>query len=400
MRRSPGGNTGIGAAWGEHGRGAAWLTLGIGATFALGLALQLVGLRVLPEADYATFVLALSIGNVASAVAAAVQPVVSVRASGTDAAFLPAAAGRTVLVMLAVTGVAAALLAPGIGWPVALLACLQVPLHALLGVGSGRLQAAHAFRAIAVSLVLLSTVRLVAVVPSGRDGSATAIVFAAALPLALIAALVVVAARGGFRGIPVAAAADGAALLRQYALWVLVAWLINADAVYARLRLPDADAGHYALAFTLGRQPLYAVAPLAMVLLPVARAGHPAEGRGRLRALLAVSGLLAAGTLLLLAPRPDALVVLLAGSDALADPLLIRGYALIGSLAAAATLLLTFAFARDHPPRLGRLAAIAVVGGGTAIGWVDSPRELLAVQAVTVAALTAACYAAARRSIE
>ena len=385
-------------AWGDEGRGALWLALGIGATFALGLALQLIGLRTLEAGDYATFVLGLSLGNVASALAAAIQPVVAVRATGGDPAFLPFAAGPTLLVATVATVAGAALLTPGVGWAVALLACFQVPIHALLGIGTGRLQAQRAFAAIAASLVLLSTVRIALVAPAARDGAASALVFAVALPLALLAAIGVIAWRGGFQGVPRSAAADGRRLLGQYALWALTAWLINGDAVYARLRLPADEAGAYALAFTLGRQPLYAVAPLTMVLLPVTLASHPAEQRGRLRAILVVSALLTLGTVALLMPFPAEIVRLLTGDEANGDPLLIRGYALIGSLAAAATLLLTFAFALGRSPRLPLLAALAVASGAAALA-AGSPTTLLAIQAATVVALTAACWTAARASV-
>ena len=174
---------GLRPAWGGEGRGLTWLAVGIGATFALGLALQLIGLRVLDEGDYATFVLCLSLGNVASAVAGAVQPVVAVRAGTAHPAFLPAPAGAMLLVAVATIAGGAALLAPGVGWAVALLACVQLPLHAFLGVGTGRLQARRAFAAIAASLVLLSVVRIAAVVPTSLDGAASARVFAVALPV-------------------------------------------------------------------------------------------------------------------------------------------------------------------------------------------------------------------------
>src|SRR5918999_1520723 len=135
-----------------------------------------------------------------------------------------------------------------------------------LGLGTGRLQARRAFAAIAASLVLLSVVRIAAVVPTSLDGAASARVFAVALPVALLAATAVVPPGAGYSGVLWSAAPDGGRLLGQYALWALAAWLINGDAVFARLRLPDDEAGAYALAFTLGRQPIYAVAPLTMVL--------------------------------------------------------------------------------------------------------------------------------------
>jgi O-antigen/teichoic acid export membrane protein len=387
-------------AWGSEGRGAAWLAVGIGATFALGLALQLIGLRVLDAGDYATFVLGLSVGNVASAIAAAIQPVVAVRSSEAGGgAFLPAALGPTLLVTLAAAIVGTTLLIPGIGAMLALLVVSQVPIHAALGIGTGRLQARRAFGAIAVSLVLLSVVRIGVVAPSSLDGGSTARIFVVALPIALLGAIAVIALRGGFRALPLRPARDGRILLGQYLLWALAAWLINGDAVFGRLLLSAERAGDYALAFTLGRQPIYAVAPLTMVLLPVTLAGHPAEQRGRFRAILAISALLAAGTIAVLTPAPEALVELLTGESTTGDPALIRGYALVGSLAAAATLLLTFAFALGHPPKLRWLALLTAGGGIAALVLADSSGELLTIQGVIVLALTVICYRAARAGV-
>jgi O-antigen/teichoic acid export membrane protein len=389
--------------WGTEGQGLAWLGIGIGATFILGLALQLIGLRTLDPGSYATLVLCLSIGNVASALAGAIQPVVAVRSATDDPAFLPASLVVVALAFVLAVGIGATLLAPHIGWTVALLACLQIPLHCLLGVGLGRLQARRAFSGIAVSLVLLSVVRIVVVLPAAWGGQASATSFALALPLALLAAIAVAVAWGAYRTASSLApadrlwapAGDGSRLLGQFALWAAAAWLINGDAVYARLRLPAEAAGAYALAFTLGRQPIYAVAPLTMVLLPVTIAAHPSEQRARLRAILAVSIILLAGTLLVLGPWPVAVVRLLTGDASAADPTMIRGYAVVGSGAAAATLLLTFAFALGKAPRLAALLALVGAGGLLALTVATTAHMLLGVQAIVVLCLVLISLAAA-----
>lgn len=382
--------------WGGEGAGAAWLALATGVAFLLGLALQLIGLRSLDGGDYATFVFALGLGNIAAAVAAAVQPVVAFRAGTARPAFLPARPALLVGLALGTGAVAALLLAPEVGAAVAVLALLQIPLHTAVGVGVGRLQHARAFARIAVAQVLQMVARIAIVLPWVVAGRASALPFVAALALALLAALALLLAAGAFRGTAWESAADARALLATYALWALVAWLLNADALYARLTLSVADGDAYALALTLGRQPLYAVAPLAVVLLPVTLAADPAEQRARLRAILAVSALLLLGTLLVLAVWTRPLIDLLTG-DETGDPLLVRGYAVVGSLAAAATLLLTFAFALDRPPRLRLLVALALVPAPVAL-LLDDPRALLALQATVVAALLALCWRSAFRA--
>lgn len=390
---------GVRPAWGTQGRGVVWLTIGIGSTFVLGLALQLIALRVLDAGDYATFVLALSLGNVASAIAGSVQPVVAMRTMATNPHFLPTTARRLTAASIVAVILGIAALAPGVGWTIALLACLQIPLHTVLGIGTGRLQARHAFGAIALSLVVLSVVRVLIVMRGSLDDVASPRLFAIALPIALLTAIMVVGLRGGFARISWATAPDGPQLLRNYALWAVTAWLINGDAVYARLRLSDMDAGAYALAFTLGRQPLYAVAPLAMVLLPVALASRADDQRARLRAILIVSLILTLGTVAVLAPWPREIIRVLTGNDT-GSASFVRGYALIGSLDAAATLLLTFAFALGRPPRLGVIAAIAAMSGTAILTLVNRAGELLVIQGIAVLVLTATCYFAARTSVD
>lgn len=374
-------------AWGAEGAGLVWLVGGFGSTVVLGLALQLLALRGLSDGDYTTFVFGLGIGNVANAVAAAIQPVVAVRAGTAQPAFLPAAPAPILAVVILTTVAGIGLLTPGVGVLVAAFACLQVPLHAVAAVGLGRLQARRAFAQIAGLNALWSLVRILVVLPAVivSDGSAT--VFVLALPAALAVELVVLALLGAFRGSSWRAAADGRVLRRTYGLWALFGWLLNADAIFARLFLDRAAADAYALAVTLGRQPLYAVAPLALVLLPVTQSGRPAEQRRRLGAILLVSSLLLAGTLLVLGGWPRAIVSVLTGDPDRADATLIRGYAIVGSLGAAATLLLTFAFAMGRMPRLGALTLLALGSGIVAAAVGGDPNRLLIVQAAVVATL-------------
>ena len=375
--------------WGAEGAGLVWLAAGFGATVVLGLALQLVALRALDEGDYATFVFGLGIGNVANALATAVQPVVALRAVTSRSGFLPGGPATILVAMTVATVAGVGILAPGVGLSVAALACVQVPLHAVAAVGLGRLQAGRAFARIAGLNALWSIVRILVVVPSVVAGDGTGTVFVLALPAALAVEIVALVLLGGFCGTTWHAAADGRALLRTYGVWALFGWLLNADAVFARLFLERSAADAYALAVTLGRQPLYAVAPLALVLLPVTLGAHPGEQRRRLGSILLVSLLLLAGTLLVLGGWPRAIVGLLTGDPGRADAALIRGYAVVGSLGAAATLLLTFAFALRRAPRFGALAFVAVAGGTIAAAFGHDANRLLVIQAVVVAALVA-----------
>ncbi len=383
--------------WGGEGAGAAWLGVGVAVAALAGLALQLLGLRVLDDGAYATFVFGLGIGNVAAALASAIQPVVAVRVGAPQSAFLPATPLVIGIAAIVTGGLAAALLAPRVGLLVAVLALLQVPVHAVVGVGVGRLQGRRAFGAIAAAVVLQVGFRIAVVLPPILGGHGSATVFVLALPASLLATLVLLLVVRAYRGTDWRVTTDGRRLLGHYALWALFAWVINADAVVARLLLSAEDADAYALAFTLGRQPLYVVAPLTTVLLPVALAAHAAEQRERLRAVFAVSALVLVGTVLALGVWTEPIIGLLTGDPASGDPTLVRGYAVVGPLAAAATLLLTFGFALGCAPRL-RALALLTAGGALAATVVDGPGALLLLQAAVMAALVALCAVLAIRA--
>src|SRR5262249_20779372 len=154
-------------------------------------------------------------------------------------------------------------------------------LHLLIGIGLGRLQAVRSFVRMAAGLSSWSVARILIVVPAVLLGHGSGTVFLLALPAALLANLLLLLALGGYHAISWQTAEDGSQLLRYYALWALIAWLLNADVFYARLFLSPVHAGEYAVAFTIGRLPLYAVAPLVMVLLPVTLASKPEEQRAR-----------------------------------------------------------------------------------------------------------------------
>ena len=366
-----------------------WLALGIGATFVLGLLLQLIALRTLAASGYSLFVAALGIGNVANAIASAVQPVVALRSTDARTPFLPASprtlAAGTLLFLVGGT----IALAPGLGGGAAALALAQIPLHIAVGVGLGRLQRRRAFAPLAVCLALWSVARLAVVGAALLSGRADGLVFVAALPAALLGELLLLAALGAYRGVRWQRSHEAGALLALYAMWALIAWLLNCDVLYARLFLSTSSAGAYAIAFTIGRQPVYAAAPLMTVLLPVTAASAAHEQRGRYWAVLGVGGLLFAGTLLTVGLAPGLFLRLLAGQAQTGVAGLVRGYAVVGSLAAAATLLATFVFALGEPPRLRALMLIAVVSLAAAPLLDHGAWPLLLAQGGTVGGLVA-----------
>lgn len=373
--------------WGDEGKGTIWLAAGIATTFLFGLALQVLGLHRLSAGDYATFVFALGIGNVANAIAAAIQPVIATRTVTGNQTFLPAPpqmliGGVAILMLLAMVT-----LGRSVGTLTALAVISQIPLHALVAVGHGRLQARRAFVRLATGLGIWSIARILIVAIVMTIGSAPVSAFVFALPAALVVELAFLIGLGAYHGVRWQRAPDSSQLLSHYALWALFAWIVNADAIYARLCLSAADAGKYAIAITLGRQPVYAVAPLAMVLLPVTLGAQLAGQRHRLYAILLVCLLLATGTFLVLGVQPQFVVALLMGTAGRDDPALMRGYAVLGSLIAAATLLLTFTFALDRAPRLSGLCITGTISTLAIAMLVHGPRQLLGCQLAAVGLL-------------
>lgn len=373
--------------WGEDGRGMLWLAVGVGSTFALGLLLQLVALRALAPSGYSLLVVSLGIGNVAAAIAAAVQPVVALHTGDARANFLPASPRMLVAAAAVLVGGGSAVLAPSLGPAAAALALAQIPLHATVAVGLGRLQQRRAFAPLAACLALWSITRVAVVVPLLLLGHGSSLLFVTALPVALALELLLLAGLGAFRGISWQPSANARALLMMYGLWALLGWLLNADVLYARLFASSAGASAYAIAFTIGRQPLYAAAPLTMVLLSVTAAGQPREQRARLWAVLGAAALLLVGTLFTIGVAPGLFLQVLAGRSGAGLANLVRGYGVVGSLGAALMLLATFVFALGMPPRLrvpvliaiASLAAAPLVARGT---W-----SLLFAQGLTIAAL-------------
>ena len=375
--------------WGAHGTGIVWLGLGFGVTVSFGLILQLLALRGLSGGGYSTFVAAIGIGNIASAIAVTLQPVVAARSMSGSRAFLPCGPRVTVVAAVTITASVAVLLGLTLGPATGLLAALQLPLHAVAGIGLGRLQARSQFGRMAVALSGWGAMRLVVVGAAVSLGEASPEAFVLALPLALLAELAILWAAGAYRGVGWQAAPDSKQLMRRYAVWGLFAWLMNADALYGGTLLDTAQRDLYAVALTLGRQPVYAVAPLATVLLPAALASTPGSQRARLRSITLVSLLLFVGASLVIGLRPEALVGLLSGGTQPADAMLMRGYVVIGSLTAFASLALTLTFAVGALPDLRRWGSLALLSAAVALLFVATPQALLALQGAVVGSVTA-----------
>jgi hypothetical protein len=376
----------VGVLWGNQGDALVWLAVAVAWTFVLGLALQLIALRTLSGSDYSDFVLALGISNVASAIAAAIQPVVAARAASGRRTFLPFPGAVITPLGLAAYVASVAALAPTVGVSIATLAVFQIPLHAVVGVGLGNLQAERSFKRMAICTSVFAFARVAVVASAVSTGSASSVVFVFALPTGLVATIVVLLAVGGYRGVEWRGASD-VGLLAEYGLWAAFAWMLNADAIYARVFLPATDSARYAVAITLGRQPLYAVAPIVMILLPITLGAEAAGQRRTLHAILIVSVALSIAAFSVLGARPDAVVSALTGHRGGGYAPLVRGYALIGSLAALVTLELTFLFALFVRPSLFVLGAGALATLGVVWISVNSGGELLIVQGIVVGLL-------------
>ena len=379
----------VSAVWGDEAAGTGWLALGVGTTFVFGLLLQVLGLRSLEHGAYSTFVVGLGLGNVANAICTVVQPIVAAHGDRERAAFLPVERTPALLMTAAGTVLATVALAPSVGAFEAAAGLLQIPLHVVGAAGLGRLQAARSFRKIALVLALWSVSRVAVVLPWILTGNASAAVFMAALPVAALVQLGLLSAFGAWDGLDLTApVAQRRALLHHYAFWALFAWLLNADAILARVSLSATAADAYAIALTLGRQPAYVIAPLMMVLLPVTRGAHDGEQRGRLHAIGLVSLLVAGGTFVVLGLRPDLILTALTGTADSSSTGLVRGYALVGSLAAAASLLMTFVFGLGRAPRIAVMASLPVAQAAFTLGLVSRGSTLLFVQGAVLAALT------------
>lgn len=379
--------TSVRSLWAGQGRAFAWLTGSVGLTVVLGLVLQLLAIRRLESDEYATFIFALGIGNIAAAIAGAIQPVVAARVlDGGRGGAMPASPALTAAIAAAISMGAAAALIPWAGAAASVLAVAQVPLHCVVAAGLGRLQGSQRYGSLALGYACFAVVRLGFAVAVLAAGSAGEMAFVASLPAGLAATIALLASAGAYRREDFHPARDRGALFAAYATWGAAAWLLNADAVFARVVLDGAEAGRYALAVTLGRQASYAVIPLLFILLPAARRAEGDQVQ-RLRALFLVSGALLLVSLGVLFPAPGDLATLLTWDDGGGHSALIRGYAVAGPLGALASLLATFVYGAG-----GRLPGWPIAGLAAASLTVPllahSGGVLLASQGALLGALT------------
>lgn len=371
------------------------VSMAVALTFVLGPVLQVLAIRKLGTGDYATFVFALAIGNVANALAASVQPVVAVQVgAGKRGEFLPTGRMAAAGLVLVVGTLAAAALGQSTGMVVAGLAIAQLPLHAVLGASIGALQGARRFAAVSVTSVAFAPLRLLGALAAVALGHEGVTAFVAALPAALAVSLVVAGLLGAFRAISWSKAAAPRTLLFTYLSWVALAFLVNADAIYARLALPDVEADRYGVAFNLGRLAVFAIAPIATVLLPAAQGSSPSERWQRTIAAAGLTLALGAGLMATVGAFPAQVSDLLTGDGGAGYAALVRVHIIVGTLAALVTLLATLAFAVGVRPPIGVVGGAAVLPAVVAI-LSDSPVTLATAQAVAVGFVAAAMLRAA-----
>jgi hypothetical protein len=235
-------------------------------------------------------------------------------------------------------------------------------MHALIGVGCGRLQAQRRFAWLAVAIAAFA---------AGRIGLAVPVVtlelpveaFIAALPAGLAVTLAILILGGAYRGVSWKLMERRAAgpVLAGYACWTLLAWLLNADALFARLFLEPAEADRYGVAFTLGRQPLYAVAPVAIVLLSLVAASRPHELTARWGAAMLTGLGMTLVAALALALLANPLVGALTGTPASGYAGLVGTYGAVGGLGALITLQLTFLAGSGRLPSARKLLLAAPI---------------------------------------
>lgn len=373
----------------------------IGATataFASGLAVQVLAIRWLDPAAYARFVFAIGLGNAAGMIGSIVTPVVALRAAAGIARPLPGSPATTLLASGVMFGMLALVLGAAIGWGLAAIALGQVPLVLVVAVGAGGLQAETRFQAMAVAAMAWAGSRLLLVGVLGWFIARADWLFALALVLALLVYAGLLALAGAFRRVEVGRATDSRALLRQYVLWLLFGWVLNADAILGPIVLSGQAAGDFALALTLGRQAVYLAAPIAFVTMPLVNAAPAAGQRARLNALVAVAALIAAGSAIVLVPVPNLVANLVRPGQPVEDAALARAFAGVGGLGALVTLLFAFAAGAGALPRTRTLALLAVATGAAMAVLGTSPMRLIVLQAGALSFLAATLWLGARRA--
>ncbi len=348
--------------WEGEERAITSFGVSIASTFVIGISIQAAAVRILSLSSYSTLVFGLAIGNVANAIASAIQPVVAVGHRTTDERFVPCSVKIIGTFTVLLSTLAVLVMRTSVGLVAAAATVSQVPIHALVAVGQGRLQAKSRLVPLAISVSIFAFIRLVMLFASLVAGVKSIYPFILALPIGLLGTLGYLHVVGAFRQVSWKPIQDKGSVVAGYLLWASLAWLVNADAIYARILLPDDAAGSYAVAFTLGRLPLFAVAPLAMVLLPVTAQRAGTDQTRRLTGIVVAGLVLVFGSLVVLAIQPAFSLTIFTGNDGTASFSIVRLHALIGSFGAVATLLWTFAYASgQRPPLVFSLVSSAVL---------------------------------------
>jgi hypothetical protein len=384
------------SAAGELWRGRVALLIvaaGTAITFVLGPTLQVLALRQLDAGGYAVFVLALAVGNIAGAFAGVVQPVVAAGVLDGHAPRIPAKGNVLAFAGLAAVAGGALALAPVIGWWLALIVVLQLPLHFTLGAMLGILQGRRQFGRFSLGATMFAPARLLFAGALAAAGVATGATFAGALTFALALSLVFVGFLGGRDVLATRPGAPPAGTATGLAGWAALAVLLNADVLLSRAMFGDADAGRYALAFSLGRVAYMASVGLAAVWLPLAWR-NPAA-RAQTLVATATAALLGAGLFAAVGIAPDAVVEILTGDTSSGYAGLVRAHVFAGTIAALLNLLVVLAFARGAPPRAslaiaGLVPAVVMAitdGSPAALAWANAAGMSLVTAALLVSGL-------------
>lgn len=383
--------------WTGHGSSLSFLGAINFIVLASGVGLQLLAIRSLSHGDYATFVVGIGFANAAGIVGNVVQPIAAIRSS-VDATgpIVPVPHGAAVVVLAATFGAIVSLLVSFVGFWEAMSMASLLPLHAIIAVGLGRLQAHRAFRRISVVSVSLVPSRLLFAAAFGYAGWSTGASFVTALLASAVLAASATALVGGLRGLYGAFGSDRR-LAVTYAAWGALAVLIHVDVLVVKLAFSETDASRYAAAFTLGKLGLFAVGPIALVLLPVAQ---PLAG-GAVRSLSAATVIvtLVVGLAMFagLGFYPETVARLVFGeSQPVGSAGLIRIHLLIGIVNVLMLLQSTLLFARGVRPPLVPMMIAASLVGMTAIGRL----ELTQIATVQLAANVAAAAIMLWRSIQ
>ena len=366
--------------------GLLWLLGSTACTIACGWTLQVLAIHRLGDLEYSSFVFALAIGSIAAILGGAIQPVVAASAMKGEGSWLSASAAPLAGAIAALTGALILVTAPAVGFAIAILSIVQLPIHLAVGVVSGWLQARRAYRALSIAALCWTGARILLALGAPLFLS-SAVAFLLALPAALavqFACLAIAHHQAG--SLRESRQAPVAVPWGMLLAWCAIGWIVYGDGVMARLVLGPSAAADYALALTLGRQAIYVATPVATVILPIAATSGLAGRRRLFLATIGAMGCMFGGLWLALGTFPGETVKLVLLNPSYESLTAVRLYALIGTVSFGALLLASLLTGSGAGIRAAPLAAIAVLSTATMAWLTDSPGSMAVVQLMAVAA--------------